>query len=171
MQGRFLKVGILALSLFVFIRFFNFYGDAPWSPQKNELFTFLSFINITKYPPSLLFVLCTIGITLLILSYASRPRKLERIFLVYGKVPLFYFVVHLYLIHGLTIVMLFLQGFHWSDLNFGAFSLGRPTAPSGIDLWAVYLVWVSVVALLYWPCKWYAKLKANHKEIGWLKYL
>lgn len=171
MRSRFLKAGIIALSLFLVIRFVNFYGDALWSSQKDAMYTFLSFNNITKYPPSLLFVLCTIGITLLILSYASSPRKLEGIFLVYGKVPLFYFVVHLYLIHLLTLAMLFWQGFHWSDLNFGAFSLGRPTAPSGIELWAVYLVWMSVVFWLYWPCKWYAKFKAEHKHIAWLKYL
>jgi hypothetical protein len=107
----------------------------------------------------------------MVLAYASTHRKLEGIFLVYGRVPLFYFVLHLYVIHVLTLIMLFLQGFHWGDLNFGAFSLGRPNAPSGIDLWAVYLVWILVVGSLYWPCKWYASFKASHKHLPWLKYL
>jgi len=171
MRKYFLRAGAIALSLFVVIRFLNFYGDIPWSTQKDAMFTFLSFNNISKYPPSLMFVLCTIGVTFLILSYASSPRKLEPVVLTYGKVPLFYFVVHLFLIHALTLVMLFLQGFHYSDLNFGAFALGRPTAPSGIELWAVYLVWIAVVGLLYWPCKWYANFKESHKHWTWLKYL
>lgn len=171
MRKYFLRAGIVALVLFVAIRFLNFYGDLPWSTQKNALFTFLSFNNITKYPPSLLFVLCMIGITFLILSLSSTPRKLEHIFLTYGKVPFFYFVLHLYLIHGITLLMLLLQGFSWSDLNFGPFALGRPTAPSGIELWAVYVVWIAVVVVLYWPCKWYANFKANHKHLSWLRYL
>ncbi|HTH56355.1 MAG TPA: heparan-alpha-glucosaminide N-acetyltransferase domain-containing protein [Cyclobacteriaceae bacterium] len=171
MRRRFLWAGLVALGLFVVIRLLNFYGDIPWTTQKDAVFTFLSFNNISKYPPSLLFVLCTVGITFLILSYASTSRKSEPIFLTYGKVPLFYFVLHLYVIHLLTLIMLFLQGFTWSDLNFGAFALGRPTAPSGIELWAIYLVWISVVGLLYWPCKWYANFKTAHKDWWWLKYL
>lgn len=171
MQRYFLRAGVVSLSLFVVIRFLNFYGDIPWSFQKDAVFTFLSFMNISKYPPSFLFVLCTIGVTCLILSYTSSARKLESLFLTYGKVPLFYFVVHLYLVHALTLVMLMLQGFRWSDLNFGAFALGRPTAPSGIELWAVYFVWAVVVVSLYWPCKWYASFKAAHKNRAWLRYL
>jgi uncharacterized membrane protein len=171
MQRYFLRAGIIALSLFVLIRFLNFYGDIPWAKQKDAVYTFLSFVNISKYPPSLLFVLCTMGVTFLILSYTSSSRKLEPLFLTYGKVPLFYFVAHLYLVHALTLAMLLLQGFHWSDLNFGAFALGRPTAPSGIELWAIYLVWVAVVVSLYWPCKWYANFKATHRNWTWLRYL
>jgi uncharacterized membrane protein len=170
MQSFFLKAGAAAVILFVVFRFLNFYGDAPWATQKDAVFTFLSFCNITKYPPSLLFVLCTLGISLLVLSYSSTRRKIEGILLVYGKVPLFYFVVHLFLIHTLTLVMLFSQGFHWSDLNFGAFALGRPTAPSGIELWAVYLVWIAVVTSLFLPCKWYARFKASHPQWEWLRY-
>jgi len=171
MQNRFLKAGLITLALFILIRFLNFYGDAPWSAQKNPVFTFLSFNNITKYPPSLLFVLSTIGIMFLILSYASSRRKMESVFIAYGRVPLFYFVTHLFLIHILTLIILLLQGFNWGDLNFGPFAFGRPNAPSGIKLWAVYLLWIAVVALMYLPCKWYARFKENHKDWNWLKYL
>lgn len=171
MQKRFLKAGLIVLLLFVVIRFLNFYGDFPWSPQKNAVFTFLSFNNITKYPPSLLFVLSTIGISLLILAYTSVPRKFESIFLTYGKVPLFYFVVHLFLVHAVTLVILLLQGFAWSDLNFGTFAFGRPKEPSGLELWAVYLMWILVVISLYYPCRWYARFKESHRDWNWLRYL
>jgi uncharacterized membrane protein len=168
----FLRVGLGVLILFVVLRFLNFYGDFPWSTQKNFLFTCLSFINITKYPPSLMFILLTVGIMFLILSAGERIKgTLSDIALTYGRVPLFYFVVHLYLVHALMFVMVFLQGFHWRDLNFGPFGLGRPQARNGVDLVTTYLIWIGVVLVLYPACRWYGKYKAAHKENKWLKYL
>lgn len=169
----FLTIGLAAIALFITIRLFNFYGDpVKWSVQKSDLFTFLSFINVSKYPPSLLFCLITAGIMFLILSYAEgRQNKFIDIVTVYGKVPLFYFLIHLYILHFLMLIMVFLQGFTWSALIFGGFNFGRPKSGSGVSLWIVYLIWLSVVIVLYPLCKWYGLYKAEHKEKKWLKYL
>jgi uncharacterized membrane protein len=124
----FLKLGIASLSLFAILRFINIYGDpAKWAVQKSSLFTLLSFINVTKYPVSLLFTLLFAGITFLILYLSEKnENRFTGILSVYGKVPLFYFTIHLYLIHSLMFVMLFIQGFASNDFVFGAFSNGRP---------------------------------------------
>jgi uncharacterized membrane protein len=168
----FLQIGAGALLLFVLLRLLNIYGDpAPWSSQKTTLFTFLSFMNITKYPPSLIFCLITLGIMFLLLTVAEQAENpITRIANIYGKVPLFYFILHFYTIHILLMILLFFQGFHWADLNFASGSFGRPkAAPSGVLLWAVYFIWISVVAALYKPCAWFARYKAGHKD-WWLKY-
>jgi hypothetical protein len=89
---------------------------------------------------------------------------------IYGKVPLFYFLVHWYILHPLVFVMLFLQGFKTSDMRFG-FNFGRPQTGSGIPLWGVYLVWIGLVAVMYPLCRWYARYKDRHREKTWLRYL
>lgn len=172
-KSIFLKIGIASVALFIIIRLLNIYGDpSQWSVQKTDLYTFFSFINVTKYPPSLLFCLITLGILFLLLSFTEGIKnKLTDMISVFGKVPLFYFLIHLYLIHALMIAMLFLQGFNWSDLVFGMLSMGRPKAESGIGLWETYMVWIVVVISLYPLCKWYAKYKGNHKDQKWLRYL
>jgi uncharacterized membrane protein len=169
----FLRIGAGALLLFVLLRYINSYGDpAIWSTQKTTIFTILSFMNITKYPPSLLFCLVTLGIMFLILAIADQANnRITRIAQVYGKVPLFYFIIHFYIIHFLLLIVLFLQGFHWADLNFASGTFGRPNGvQSGVPLWGVYLIWVSLVMALYKPCVWFGKYKARHKN-GWLSYI
>ncbi|HTQ66028.1 MAG TPA: heparan-alpha-glucosaminide N-acetyltransferase domain-containing protein [Puia sp.] len=168
----FLKIGISALAIFVVIRFINVYGDSfPWAVQKNGLYTFLSFINITKYPPSLIFCLVTLGIMFIILFFIEgKKNKFTDIAIVFGRTPLFYFVLHFYIIHILMFAMVFMQGFKRSDLVFG-FNFGRPKSGSGIGLWAIYLVWIGIVIVMYPLCKWYGKYKANHTEKKWLRYL
>jgi len=169
----FFKIGLAALVFFVLLRFTNLYGDpAPWSVKKNAVFTFLSFINITKYPPSLLFCCVTLGIMFLILSFAEELKgKLAKIIIVYGRVPLFYYILHWYLLHLIMLVVVFLQGYQWADLQFGVFQFGRPKETSGLGLGAVYLVWISVVVALYPLCNWYQSYKANHPQNQWLRYL
>lgn len=171
----FFKIGWCAILLFIIARSINIYGDPfPWASQKDTVFTFLSFMNITKYPPSLLFCLITLGIMFLMFSVSEKPEnKLMRAIAVYGSVPFFYFLIHFYLIHLLLIAILFLQGFHWHDLDFASGTFGRPTGvQSGLPLWAIYLIWVSVVVILYKPCLWYGKYKiANKHKHWWLRYL
>jgi uncharacterized membrane protein len=169
----FIRIGFAALGLFVILRFINVYGDpSPWSHQKNAVFSFLSFMNITKYPPSLLFCLITLGMMFLILAAAENAKgRVQAIPIVYGKTPLFYFIVHFYLVHFLLVILLLLQGFHWADLDFASGNFGRPKgAASGIPLWVVYLVWIAVVAVLYKPCVWFGRYKSEHKY-WWLKYI
>ncbi|RZJ51933.1 MAG: DUF1624 domain-containing protein [Flavobacterium sp.] len=169
----FIQIGLSALVLFIAIRFVNIYGDpVQWTLQKDSVFTFLSFMNVTKYPPSLLFCLATLGITFLLLAFAEQfYNRIKKVTLVYGKVPLFYFVFHFYVIHILTLLMLFAQGFNWSQLEFATGTFGRPKGlESGFPLWAIYLVWISVVAFLYKPSQWFGKYKAENKK-WWLKYI
>ncbi len=172
-KALFIKIGLSALLLFVVIRLINVYGDpAPWSVQKDNVFTLLSFMNVTKYPPSLVFCLITLGIMFLILALSEGVRnKFIDIVSVYGKVPLFYFLVHFFLIHLTLLAIMFLQGFHWSQLDFISGTFGRPkNLKSGLPLWAIYLIWIAVAAVLYKPCVWYGKYKSAHKN-WWLRYL
>jgi uncharacterized membrane protein len=172
-KSLFLKIGLGALALFIIIRFINIYGDpAPWSHQRTTVYTFLSFMNITKYPPSLIFCLVTLGVMFLILAIGEQVKnKITDVAFVYGKVPLFYFVVHFYIIHTLLITLLFLQGFHWADMNFASGAFGRPKGvQNGLPLWGVYLVWLAVVTALYRPCVWFGQYKARHKY-WWLSYV
>ena len=167
-----LMLGLCSIALFVVLRLINVYGDTfPWSEQKNALFSFLSFINVTKYPPSLDFCLLFLGI-MFVLLYAlmAIKNKWTGIAAVYGKVPLFYFIVHFYIIHLLVFVMIYLQGFSSADMVFG-FSFGRPKSGSGLPLWAIYLVWIAVVALMYPLCRRYGSYKEQHREKLWLRYL
>lgn len=169
----FTKIGLSALVLFTIIRFVNIYGDqALWSVQKNAFFTFLSFMNVTKYPPSLLFCLVTLGIMFLLLAFAEQfSNRIKKVALVYGKVPLFYFIVHFYVIHILTLIMLLTQGFSFSQFEFATGTFGRPKGvESGLSLCAIYFVWIFVVALLYKPCVWFGKFKAGNQR-WWLKYI
>jgi uncharacterized membrane protein len=169
----FVKIGFGALALFGVIRFINTYGDpAVWSTQKNAVFTFLSFMNVTKYPPSLLFCLVTLGIAFLLIAFADQFNNgIKKVTTVYGKVPLFYFVVHFYVIHALTLIMLLLQGFNWSQFEFATGTFGRPkNVESGISLWGIYLVWIGVVVLLYKPCVWFGEYKSKNSH-WWLKYI
>lgn len=171
-KSLFLKIGVVALILFLAVRGLNVYGDSfPWVPQRSALFTFLSFMNVTKYPPSLVFCLLTLGGMFLVLSWVEGVQnKFKEITTVYGKVPLFYFLIHWYILHPLMFLIVFLQGYKTSDLEFGV-KLGRPNGPSGVNLWWVYLIWVLVVILLYPLCKWYGKYKEGNREKKWLRYL
>lgn len=165
--------GMICLAAFVLIRLINIYGDpVPWQTQKDGMYTFLSFLNVTKYPPSLQFILLFAGIAFLLLSFAEElPKFIQNILLVYGKVPMFYYLLHFYLIRLATFIMVFAQGFAWKDLLFGPFQFGRPASGSGIGLGAVAVVWLIIVALLYPACKWYGHYKSRHPEKKWLRYL
>jgi uncharacterized membrane protein len=180
-QRKFLfRTGFAAIGLFILLRFVNVYGEpAHWALQKNGIYTFLSFMNVSKYPPSLLFSLATLGVLLLILAIAAgnaagntaAPRgAVSRILLIYGRVPLFYFVVHFYLVHLIMLVMVVCQGYPWSMMDFSPFKFGRP-AGAGLPLGAVYIAWAAVVIVIYPICRWYGRYKATHQEKKWLRYL
>lgn len=159
--------GLIFLLVFVFLRLLNLYGDPiPWESQPSRLYTFLSFLNVSKYPPSLLFVLLMLGIVLLFLSYAHLlPSNLKSILQVYGREPLFFFLLHWYIIHPAMLIMLRVKGFSFSDMNFGPFGFGRPASgASGVSLPWVYLVWILTVILFYPLCKWYHKRGRTKKE-------
>ncbi len=166
-----LRVGLGALALFGLLRFMNGYGDpAPWAVQKDALFTVLSFINVTKYPPSLLYTLLFVGLALIVLFLTDGADKtLTRVLTVYGKVPMFYYIVHWYVVHLTMLGMIALQGYALTDLSPGILDIGRPKG-AGISLGSVYLVWIGLVVALYPLCRWYGRYKAAHPT-GWLRYL
>jgi uncharacterized membrane protein len=169
----FLKIGLSVLMLFAVIRFINIYGDpSKWASQKSSMFTFLSFINLTKYPPSLLFTLMFIGVAFLILYLSEDVKnRFTEILEAFGRVPLFYFIIHLYIIHSLMFIILIIQGYSWSDFVFGLFKNGRPTTGGGVGLLWIYLIWIGVVVILYPLCKWYGNYKGAHPENIFLRYL
>jgi uncharacterized membrane protein len=171
-KKKLFDMGLIALGLFVLLRAINIYGDvAAWSVQKNPTYTFLSFINVSKYPPSLLYTLVMLGLLLIFLSFIEgRSNGVTRVVSVYGKVPMFYYLIHWNIIHLLMVAMVFMEGFRADQFIFGAFQFGRPPG-SGISLGMVYIVWLTVVASLYPLCNWYGKYKANHPEKRWLRYL
>jgi uncharacterized membrane protein len=169
---RFRNTGFLMLLACLVLRATNIPADpAPWSLQPRPRFTMLSFLNLSKYPPSLLFCLLTLGVMFLLLAGAERLRgRLKDILQVYGKVPMGYYIAHWYLLHPLMFGMLWLQGFGLGDFRFG-FSMGRPEAPSGLGLLGTYAVWITVVILLYPFSRWYGRYKAAHPEKKWLRYI
>ena len=170
----FLQIGFGALVLFALIRTFNLYGDkSHWSFQKNGLYSFFSFINTTKYPPSLLFTLMVLGISILLLSlFDNVQNKITDIVSVYGKVPLFYWLLHWFIIHFVAIGIFYAQGFHWSDFKFEGFGEGHPKdGAGGLSLSGVYVAWIGVVLFMYPVSRWYGNYKMQHKDKIWLRYL
>ncbi len=172
-KKKLLQIGLGSILLFTILRFSNLYGDPQkWAVQKDDIFTFLSFINVTKYAPSLLYVLITVGISILILAFTDGIKnRFVSVVSMYGKVPLFYYLIHWYLIRCIAFIVFFSQDFSWHDLGFAPFQLGRPQVPSGVELPMVYLLWVGLIVVLYPLCKWYGNYKALHPEKKWLRYL
>lgn len=171
-KAFFFKAGITAIILFILLRCINLYGDSsPWTVQKNSIYTILSFLNVTKYPPSLQFCLLFLGLTSLIISWLSGTKnRLTEVLSVYGKAPLFFFIIHWYIIHSILFALLYLQGFGMADMLFG-FNFGRPKEMSGVPLWGVFLIWFLVVLLLYPLCKWFIGYKQRAKHKNWLRYI
>ncbi len=176
-RRRFLTRLGLALTLaFVLLRAVNHYGDpSRWSVQPSPLFTVLSYLNCTKYPPSLLFLLMTLGPALAAMAWLERVRlPPAHPLIVFGRTPFFYFVVHLAVIHALAVALGWLRYGNAPFLWIPAPSMGGPRqwfpAAYGYGLWAVYAAWLAVVLILYPVCRWYAGLKQRRKD-WWLSYL
>lgn len=168
------RLGVAITVTFVIVRLSNFYGDpSPWIVQKDGIFTVMSFFNTTKYPVSLLFTLMTIGPLLIVLAgFERRGPKFLAPILHFGRVPLFYFIVHFYLIHAFALLF-FMQktGKAFSEIDFHfAKSFGGITPEGGYSLPWVYVAWISVVALMYPACQWYDKYKSKH-HYKWMTYL
>lgn len=166
--------GSVAFGLFILLRFINEYGDMQhWSVQKSIAFSFLSFLNTTKYPPSLLYILMTIGPALLFLAFMEKQNnRLEKALIHFGRVPMFYYILHLYLLHLLALIAAQLSGYGWQSMILVRRTWIDPQLKGyGFTLAATYGVWILVVLLLYPLCKWYDGYKTTHKEKWWLSYL
>lgn len=170
-------LGLGIVLFFIVLRATNLYGDAQhWSQQKNSLFTLMSFINTVKYPPSLLYMCMTIGPAILFVAWWGNVKNgVTKFITVYGKVPFFYYVIHFYLIHLLSMAAFFSRGHSFAQ---GIHSLKEGPVPpfnfiipgEGYSLWIVYLVWIFVFVSLYPLCKWFSQYKQTHKQ-WWLSYL
>lgn len=167
-------LGSGAIILFYIVRGINDYGDPiPWSIQKNTTFTIMSFFNVTKYPPSLVYFLITIGPAMLFL-YVIEPvkNKVTDFFLVFGRVPLFYYFLHMIVIHSFAIFGIMIFGGNWRDMILTSeVFINKSLSDYGYSLFVVYLVWIAVVLLLYPLSKKYMLYKARNKDKWWLSYL
>lgn len=170
-----LILGTGLLLLFMVLRFANVYGDPyPWSAQKDGLTTFLSFMKVQKYPPSLLYLCVTVGPGLLALAVFENVRNgFTNILKTYGRTAFFYYLIHWYVLHTLLLLFFFGSGHTLADAL-----ASLETVPvlgvlpgEGYPLSVVYAVWVAVVASLYPLCRWYDAYKTSHKEKWWLSYL
>jgi len=170
-----LWMGIGALLFFIALRAVDIYGDPlHWSKQRNVFYSFLSFMNVQKYPPSLLFMCATIGPGLLFLALVKDTgSRFSKIIKVYGRVPFFYYILHFYLLHIINIILYLSRGHSFAEGMAGSPGLPFKFAVpgEGYSLWIVYVIWLAVVIALYPLCKWYDNYKTNHKEKRWLSYL
>jgi uncharacterized membrane protein len=164
--------GASLIVLFIALRWINIYGDpAPWSLQRNWGHTLISFLNVSKYPPSLLYSCMTIGPALVALALTEKVQnKLTAFLTIYGNVPFFYYFLHIYLIRAVNIILFFASGFGTSQIaDPKSISLFRPNT-FGFNLGIVYLIWLVIILALYFPCRWYSRYKRTHQQ-WWLSYL
>ena len=169
-------IGLTLTALFVVLRGLNGYGDPrPWTAQERPVMTVLSFLNCTKYPPSLLFLLMTLGPMITLLGLLERARPGDRHpLLVFGRVPLLFFVLHIPLAHAIAKAMTAIRYGNAPFLWLPPPTLGTPRqmfpGDYGWDLWVTYLVTAAVVAALYPLCLRFTRLKARRRD-WWLRYL
>ena len=174
-QPRLFFLGMSLTAAFIILRVLNIYGDpTPWSVQETPLFTVLSFLNVEKYPASLLFLLMTLGPVIFALAFLRDDMGgLSHPLVTVGRVPLFYYLLHLPLIHLIAVA---LASFKYEQIDWLFTGVpGWPgTAPYpedyGFGLPVVYLIWIAVVVILYPACLWFAKLKQKNRS-PWLSYL
>lgn len=168
-------LGLAMLAAFLLLRGLNGYGDPrPWTLQSDVTKTMMSFFDVTKYGPSLMYVLVTLGIVFTIWPVLARlPKAAGKVFATFGAVPFFFYVLHVYLVHSVAILATVATGRDASGLfNYMINAFTRPdlTAHLGFPLGAVYLFWLLVVGLLYLPCRWFARVKRTRRD-WWLSYL
>ena len=169
-----MKFGIYSVLAFIILRLTNFYGEPNhFAIQEKISFSVMALFNTTKYPPSLLYLLMTIGPSLILLSIIEKYKnKITDFFIVFGKVPLFYYFSHVFLIHITAIIFLIIENKDYNImLNMTPFLPNQyQLMEYGYPLWVVYLVWVIVILILYPICNKYMKYKSNSKK-WWLSYL
>ncbi|MHA4807118.1 DUF1624 domain-containing protein [Flavitalea flava] len=169
-----ISLGLGSIALFILLRSGNFYGDhAHWSVQKNGLYSSMSFLNTTKYPPSLLYVLMTLGPSLLFLAFAEKPlNALTQKITVFGRVPMFFYILHIYFIHLLAIFGATLTDHKWTDMILTGWVTANPQLRGyGFSLAIVYLIWIGVMLVLYPLCRSFDRYKrANQARQKWLSY-
>ena len=167
-------IGFSAIFLFVVLRLINNYGD-PFPVQNYTSIsqTLIAFLNPVKYPPSLMYLLMTLGVSFLFLANSENiSGKIVEFFKTFGKVPFFYYVLHIYVIHILAMMLAEYTGFGWESFILPAWVAEVSALKGyGVGLFSVYLIWIGVIALTYPLCKLFADYKMKNKEKNWLSYL
>jgi uncharacterized membrane protein len=169
-RSNLVKLGLASLALFALLRSLNIYGDAShWTHQATPFRSLLSFVNATKYPPSLLYLLMTIGPGLLLLAWREgrTNHSLDRALITFGRVPMFFYLLQWPMAHGMGVLLHVLAGKDWRYAIFGE---GACPPDFGFRLGAVYFGWLLGLVLLYPLCRWFAGVKARRKD-WWLSYL
>jgi uncharacterized membrane protein len=166
-------IGAAGAALFLLLRGFNLYGDPrPWT-TGTPMPAVLAFLNTTKYPASLSFLLMTLGPTIALMPPLERARgAVARWLTVFGRVPFFFYLLHIPLIHALAVLVSVARQGQVSPWLFTNHPMGNPPPPDGYtwSLGLLYLVWAMAIAILYLACRWFADLKARRPE-AWLKFL
>lgn len=175
-RKKLITTGIVIVVMFIVLRLINSYGEpVPWSSQpRGTTYTFLSFLNLTKYPPSLIFLCMTLGPGILFLAFIEKiQNKFTNVMKVYGRVPMFYYILHFYLIHLVVVVVFYAQGYGSEEIiPTGGLPFYFKPNGLGFNLWGVYAVWLFVVIVLYPLCKRYDRYKTRHAgQKWWLSYL
>jgi uncharacterized membrane protein len=168
------RIGISAILLFIILRWTNAYGDRnPFEHFSSFSQDLISFLNPSKYPPSLCYLLMTLGVVLIFLANTENLKgRVVNFFSVFGRVPFFYYILHLYFIHIIAMILAQLSGFGWQKLILSTWINFEPGMRGyGFHLWVVYIIWFSIIALLYPLCKKFDHYKQTHKEKWWLSYL
>lgn len=165
--------GLSITVIFIMLRLINSYGDpAPWETQRNGLYTFMSFLNTTKYPPSLMYACMTVGPALVGLALLEGVQnRFTAIMNIFGRVPFFYYIIHVYIIHLMCVALFYMEGYTFAD-NFTmdmAFGF-RPKHGFGVSLGLTYALWLLVLVLCYFPSRWYDKYKTNSTK-WWVSYI
>jgi uncharacterized membrane protein len=170
-------IGGTLVGAFLLLRLWNVYGDpSPWAPQKSAVLTVLSFLKVEKYPPSLLFLCIMLGLSLLLLSFFERrllrseATALERMLIMFGRVPLFFYLLQWPITHGIGLIALMVTGQDYTRLLHHPILAPPTPAGTGFSLFAVYVFWFLGIALAYFPCRWFAQVKARRRD-WWLSYL
>ncbi len=169
-----LSTGFVLIVLFLIFRIPNLYGDLrPWTIQDTMAKNVLAVLNVTKYPPSFAYICITIGPALLLLALLENVKSnLSRLFITVGQVPMFFYIVHIYAIHFVAIFAAIATGYHFSDMILDTWiAFSPPLKGYGFSLFVVYLVWISILILLYPLCQKYNQYKRRHKNQWWLSYL
>ena len=168
-------LGLGVIVFFIVIRILDVYGDPDVLNNNDKpLNSLYSFLEVSKYPPSLLFMCMTIGPAILFLAFFDKVQgRVVRIISVYGRVPFFYYILHFYLIHTVAMLLFFARGHSVAEGTKNAANVipNFLLPGEGYSLLVVYGIWIAIVVSLYPVCKWYDNYKTNHKEKWWLSYL
>ena len=151
------------------------YTAGPFVPQADAVMSVVAFLNVNKYPPSLQFLLMTLGPSLMALAWFDRftfrsaAGRLGKAIIVFGRVPMFFYILHIFVVHIVAVLLAVVSGQPYKFLLQGGFFFGLPPG-YGHGLPVVYAVWIACIVLLYWPCAWYERLKVRRKD-SWLRYV